>query len=210
MDILVDAFYYDYILSMALEYYSRGDRGLEFASYCVIANRLSAIFIDKGLVLDSETYAKSIAIRFILLCAKEEKDLVEELPMLFDYLVYLDTLEGTVSSDQMKALITYLAICYLQYTDAGIVAKEQHLSFIEKHLCTTNIEKLKLAVNMRGKCTTASLSDGCQAIHYNLPIMRTFVQTIKQNIDESTNVNQSAKGKVDILTNSPGQKVVWD
>ncbi|KAI4290778.1 hypothetical protein PAPHI01_0052 [Pancytospora philotis] len=210
MDVLVDVFYFDFVLSKIIQVYSGAGAKDELAAYCKIANVLHAKIVDMDIALDAEVYAKSITIRLLQLGSKGGDHLGSAMPGVLSYAMQVVEKYGVPISELLREVLLCVAACYVHYAAAELEARPEHRSFITQSLGVPDGQEILAQLKLAGPFELKSVLARCAALSYGEPVLYGFVSQTAANIENSENWGPARKYTVDVNTSSPGKKVVWD
>ncbi|ELA41743.1 uncharacterized protein VICG_01247 [Vittaforma corneae ATCC 50505] len=195
-EFLVDVFYYDYILSKAIEIYQSGSSPSIAATCLQIATVLCKRIRSEGLPLDKQLYLKEMYLKVLqMLRFYEDKflqnrhgdDMAVFLKGFECFKTIINEYPKIKEDPDFQALSTVSLVIYKKISTQGgkeCLEKEKIWSFVKML-----IEEQSQARNadfdvLFNSFSEATVFDYLRRIHFKNPIMKKFTDYIKKGIDE--------------------------
>lgn len=212
MEILVDVFYYDHILSVIIELYQKEEELATIVPYLKIATALSRKFRNDKIILDKQLYIKEVYVRVLQIARQYFLKIKADDKMLIKAFVFIRAVLDeipVVSTDPNFQAIKVAALSIYKLTKD------------KKDLCDekrTEMQKWDLYVNslqedlpkgsdatldaLSTECTYEKMMEYLYKIKFENPVLKKFVDYVKNGIDKESKKITSGE----IL---PGEKIKW-
>lgn len=212
-EFLVDAFYYDYIISRAIEIYQSGSSASMAATYLQIATVLCKRLRSENLPLDRQLYLKEAYLKALqMLRFYEDKFLQNkhggDLAIFLKGFECLKTIVNEypkIKDDpDFQAISTVSLVIYSKISLQGgkeCLESERIWPFVRmlEEQSKTRQEDFDALFN---DFSDAAIFEYLRRIHFKNPVMKKFADFVKKEIDEDK------ESKV-ALVSTPGDNVKW-
>jgi hypothetical protein len=197
-DLIVDVFYYDFILTTCIDAYKKGTSINDASTHLQIATHLCRRIRNKNVLLDEQLYVKELYLKVLQMMKFYEDKFInkkcDDLSMFlkgFECLrVITNEFPEIKENQQFQKLGT---VCVAIYKTAGMDKKEASTEDGKMFSCMNIMYNEKMSKNpkeleelIKG-FSMAKVGEYLKDLHFDNPVMKKFADYIKEGLDQKEN-----------------------
>lgn len=210
MDILVDVYYYDYILKKIIEMYKSETSNASISHYLRIATEFSRRFRKERLMMDKEIYLKELYLKVIqTIKAVEKKNTAEpKLDSSEDIFTAISCLNlsvnGFPSLAEDKDYQLLNAVVLALYKQRPVEEFTVKSMAVDESIAGLGVEEKQMLEELLRDFSYEKMIERMGVIQFGNPVMKKFVGFVQDSIDKENKEKKNIVG-----SSSPGAKVSW-